>query len=513
MPITVDTVPSGLEVVAGGQRGTAPLTVSAVVGSSLTIQAPSPLTGAGSTLAFDGWSDGGARSHVVSVPAAPVTFTASYAEQPRVADGLTGLWVFEGVNGVTTVADTSGVSPPLPLTASAASGFTWLPGGGVHLDGTVAFTSSANATKLSQTAQASDEATLEVWLDAGKASPVRPGRIAGIMKDSARSIALSQGFFEGQPTTTYDARVRTTGSYGNPLATPAPSATTGVQHLVLRRAADGRTTVWLDGRQAAVVDTVGELNWTQALPFQVGGDGTTNRFVGDVYLVALYGRALSDDEILQNLAAGPTLSSPGGPLNEKPAVSAGPDVTARYGDTINVTGTASDDRLPANTLTTTWGGPFGMSFADPGRVSTTALVPGPGTYPLSLTANDGELRASDGMTLTVLPPEPDATDLDILLVAGTATPVPAGDRPIHDHLVAAGHHVTMADDDTVTAERGVRPGPRRGVHVDRADQGRHQVQGRGRPGRDLGAVPVRRPRHDDRRHQRARRRRRGRSPW
>ena len=144
---------------------------------------------------------------------------------------------------MTTVADTLGGEPAAAPHGERRLRLPWLPGGGVHLDGSVAFTSSANATKLSQTAQASDEATLEVWLDAGKASPVRPGRIAGIMKDSARSIALSQGFFEGQPTTTYDARVRTTGSYGNPLATPAPSATTGVQHLVLRRAADGRTTV------------------------------------------------------------------------------------------------------------------------------------------------------------------------------------------------------------------------------------------------------------------------------
>ena len=65
-------------------------------------------------------------------------------------------------------------------------------------------------------------------LASGRSSPVRPGRIAGIMKDSARSIALSQGFFEGQPTSGFrDKRIRTVGSYGNPLATPVPSATTG----------------------------------------------------------------------------------------------------------------------------------------------------------------------------------------------------------------------------------------------------------------------------------------------
>src|SRR5262249_213352 len=63
-------------------------------------------------------------------------------------------------------------------------------------------------------------------------------------------------------------------------------------------------------------------------------------------------------------------------------------------------GSASDDGLPnpPRLLTTTWrqvSGPTPVSFGNAAATSTTATFPGPGTYVLSLTADDSALSATD----------------------------------------------------------------------------------------------------------------------
>ena len=63
MRITLTTSPTGLQVVYGGERGTAPITRTTVAGSSHTILAPSPQ----GSLVFQSWSDGGAQQHDVQM--------------------------------------------------------------------------------------------------------------------------------------------------------------------------------------------------------------------------------------------------------------------------------------------------------------------------------------------------------------------------------------------------------------------------------------------------------------
>ena len=110
-------------------------------------------------------------------------------------------------------------------------------------------------------------------------------------------------------------------------------------------------------------------------------------------------RPSTDDEILQNFAAGPTLSSPGGPLNEKPNGLGG---ARRHGP---ATATPSTSREPPRRQPSPHqhsSPPRGVVRSacpswTPAGSAPRSLVPGPGSYPLSLSATDGELRASDGM--------------------------------------------------------------------------------------------------------------------
>lgn len=75
--ITLASDPAGLILTAGGQSAPAPFETIAIEGASVSVSAPSSQELRGTTYAFSGWSNGGARAHTVVV-SAPITLTATY---------------------------------------------------------------------------------------------------------------------------------------------------------------------------------------------------------------------------------------------------------------------------------------------------------------------------------------------------------------------------------------------------------------------------------------------------
>jgi len=78
--LTFTSSPNGIQLVVGGQAQTTPFSRTVIVGSKNSVSAPSPETVSGSTYVFSYWSDGGARTHVVTAPANPKTFAATYRQ-------------------------------------------------------------------------------------------------------------------------------------------------------------------------------------------------------------------------------------------------------------------------------------------------------------------------------------------------------------------------------------------------------------------------------------------------
>jgi PKD repeat protein len=72
--LTLDTSPSGLQVVYDGTAGTAPFTHMAIVGTRHTIFAPSPQ----GDLTFFSWSDGGDPQHLVTTGELDAVYTATF---------------------------------------------------------------------------------------------------------------------------------------------------------------------------------------------------------------------------------------------------------------------------------------------------------------------------------------------------------------------------------------------------------------------------------------------------
>jgi hypothetical protein len=86
--ITLDTSPTGLEVVYDGVRGVAPFTRRSVVGSQHTITVVSPQNG----YTFGSWSDGGAVQHTITAGTADARYVATMVAgdtRPPVISGVT----------------------------------------------------------------------------------------------------------------------------------------------------------------------------------------------------------------------------------------------------------------------------------------------------------------------------------------------------------------------------------------------------------------------------------------
>lgn len=97
-------------------------------------------------------------------------------------------------------------------------------------------------------------------------------------------------------------------------------------------------------------------------------------------------------------------SAPATPSNTAPTnVQAGADQTITLPATASLTGSASDDGLPAPaTLTYAWtSSPAGVTFSSASSASTTATFASAGTYTLTLTVSDGSLSSTDAVQVTV----------------------------------------------------------------------------------------------------------------
>jgi PKD repeat protein len=142
--------------------------------------------------------------------------------------------------------------------------------------------------------------------------------------------------------------------------------------------------------------------------------------------------------------------------NQPPAVDAGLDQTITLPAAASLDGTVTDDGLPTppGAVTTSWSlvsGPGTVTFGDAAAVDTTASISLDGTYVLRLSASDGELTASDEVTLTVLllPNQPPVaqdqalTSLEDTLLALVLSATDPEGQPLSYQVVLAPAHGTL----------------------------------------------------------------------
>jgi hypothetical protein len=79
--VTVTSYPPGLTILVDGTQVTAPQTFAWTASSSHTLSVSSPQGGTDTRYVFTGWSDGGAQTHIITVPASDITYTVAFTTQ------------------------------------------------------------------------------------------------------------------------------------------------------------------------------------------------------------------------------------------------------------------------------------------------------------------------------------------------------------------------------------------------------------------------------------------------
>ena len=232
------------------------------------------------------------------------------AEPERVEDSLIVYYPFtEGSGG--TAADHSGIGEPLDLSVSA--GVEWLSGrNGVRLPGGQRLV-GLNAAKVREAAVESGQVSIEVWAKPSNLAQDGPARILTYSRDDRGS-----NFTIEQELSMLQLRFRTitadrSALTGAPAVAADEAMTDAPTHLLVTY--DGAwLSIYRDGQLLRSESRAGVLSsWDPAYALVIGDDFQAPRsWAGEVYLAAIYNRALSPDEVQRNFAAGPLLGEAGG---------------------------------------------------------------------------------------------------------------------------------------------------------------------------------------------------------
>jgi glucose/arabinose dehydrogenase len=144
--LTFGSSPTGLTLAVGSTSQTAPFTRTAIVGSTLSVSAPSPQATGGTVYEFAGWSDGGAQTHTIVANAAG-SLVATY--QVRLGGPVISQVVARPGPGRVTITWTTDV----PADSQVQYGRTQAYGSSTALDRTLVTNHSVTITGLARKTQ------------------------------------------------------------------------------------------------------------------------------------------------------------------------------------------------------------------------------------------------------------------------------------------------------------------------------------------------------------------------
>ncbi|MCP3919678.1 MAG: LamG domain-containing protein [bacterium] len=231
-----------------------------------------------------------------------------YTGEGRVHNGLVVLYDFEAPTS-DMVADVSGVGSAMDLTIQDPSRVSWQPGA-LRVESPTRLLSTSPADKVMTGCQTRDEITIEAWVTPANVTQDGPARIVTFSDGSMdRNFTLAQGLSGGQAADCFNVRLNTTATDANGLPaveTSPGTAQTRLQHVVYTRDAQGTARIYIDAQLVAEDMVGGNLSsWNSDFQFAVANEiGAERPWVGDLHLIAIYGRALIDTEVERNYLVG-----------------------------------------------------------------------------------------------------------------------------------------------------------------------------------------------------------------
>lgn len=225
----------------------------------------------------------------------------------KTTSNLIALYTFEEGTG-DTVHDTSGVGPPVDLTIADTSATQWT-ANGLRIASDTEIRSTANADKINNAIASANALCVEAWVKPANTTQAGPARIVSLSHDPR-----FRNFTLGQSATRFSVRLTTTTNTDNgtpEFQTPLDTATTELTHIAFTwDVSSQRSSIYMNGQLASQSEVIftGDLSFTPyelVLANEINIDDNSPRFwLGEMFLVALYDRALSQEEILQHYNAG-----------------------------------------------------------------------------------------------------------------------------------------------------------------------------------------------------------------
>lgn len=216
----------------------------------------------------------------------------------RVQDDLLVLYDFNEGEGI-YVLDKSGQEPSLDLVIEDPEKTRWLESG-LELKADTRLSSKVPASRLAEAIEESQELTLEAWVHPADALQSGPARFFTVSAD-----AMNRNFTLGQDKGHFMARLRTSESSENglPALYSRPVVAERLSHVVFTHPLSGEEVLYLDGEVIGRREHSGEIDdWSDEFFLAVGNEFTDagRAWHGKIYLIAVYGRALSAEEVIQN---------------------------------------------------------------------------------------------------------------------------------------------------------------------------------------------------------------------
>jgi len=220
----------------------------------------------------------------------------------RIDAGLLVLYDFAEANGP-GIKDRSGVGEPVDLRIDQPQRVRRRPGSLQVTEATL-IRSEKPASRLFEALRRSNALTVEAWIRPASTRQEGPARMVTLSRDSgARNFTL------GQDKDIAVMRLRTTRTSTNGIPSldgPSGSLKDKLTHVVYTRDRRGQARLVVDGKEVAKTNVAGELtNWDRSYHLALANELSGDRpWLGTFHLVAIYDRALSQDQIEQNLRAG-----------------------------------------------------------------------------------------------------------------------------------------------------------------------------------------------------------------
>lgn len=227
---------------------------------------------------------------------------STVAPPSRVANGLLALYTFDEAGG-DTIQDVSNVGIPLPMTIDNLAAVGWGPSQLIVQD-SVLISSLSAATKITDAVSASNALTVEAWVKPANILPTDLARIVGLAGSGA-----ANNFNLGQRQEKYEMRFRTTATTNKgkpPLKSVNGTASTELTQVVYTRDASGVARFYINGLESSSDTVSGNTsNWSNSYQLLFANEAAApNNWLGEIFLVAIYDRALTGTEVSQNFMAG-----------------------------------------------------------------------------------------------------------------------------------------------------------------------------------------------------------------